>query len=85
MDGNAIKQLIDGLSPGGVLTLVPGAIPNAPRIDASSSTMYTIALSVGCESIVGALAALPLIMAANSQWIKPRYDVAESLVLGMAA
>ena len=34
MNGNDIKTLIDGLAPDGVLTLVPGAIPNAPRIDA---------------------------------------------------
>jgi hypothetical protein len=34
MNGNDIKTLIDGLSPGGVLTLKPGGIPGAPRIDA---------------------------------------------------
>jgi hypothetical protein len=34
MNGTDIKKLIDGLSPGGVLTLKPGDIQNAPRLDA---------------------------------------------------
>lgn len=34
MTGDDIQKLIAGLAPGGVLTLVPGAIADAPRIDA---------------------------------------------------
>jgi len=53
MDGNAIKQLIDGLSPGGVLTLVPGAIPNAPRIDALVTGSFggTLTATLGAATV----------------------------------
>ncbi|CCD84731.1 conserved protein of unknown function [Bradyrhizobium sp. ORS 285] len=53
MDGNAIKQLIDGLSPGGVLTLVPGGIPNAPRIDALVTGCFggTLTATIGVATV----------------------------------
>jgi hypothetical protein len=65
MDGTAIQTLIDGLSSGGVLTLVPGAISNAPRIDAlltdSFGGVLTATLgapTVGATSVTYSLAQL---------------------------
>ncbi len=65
MNGNDIKTLIDGLSPGGVLTLKPGDVPNAPRLDAlitqsfgGTLTATTGAATVGATSCTYAAASL---------------------------